>query len=203
MKNHNLMIVSNLKIKKMKNIIASLILIISITSCKAQVIAVENYNTYNKELEDNAYIKDINNVLSKFIGIWKGTYNSNNYEFKLVKNTKNFKTRPSIKKDELLLRYKITNSNGIVIENTLNLPNNSAYVMQNGYVAETGSYVFSYIGKEVACGQNGWVFIRVLNNTNNQKAKLFLQVEREKYPECTTGTAQQILPTNWIDLTKQ
>ena len=191
----------NLKIKNMKNIIILISLFITIISCKAQIIAVEDYKQYNQDLEDGAYIKDINNILPKFIGTWKGVDNNKNHEYRIIKETIDYL---GIKEDMLLLRYKITNnSNGSIVENTLSLPNNDAYVMQNGYVAETGSYVFSYIGREVACGQNGWVFMRILNNTNNLKAKLFLQVEGEIYPECTTGGAQQILPLNWIVLTKQ
>lgn len=176
------------------------VITLTIISCKAQIIAVEDYKDYNKDLEDGAYIKDINNVLGKFIGTWKGTYNSKNYEFRIIKETISYL---GIKEDALLMRYKIIDSNGGAIENTLDLPNDDAYVMKNGYVAKSGSYVFSYIGREVACGQNGLVFIRILNNTNNQKAKLFLQVEGEKYPECTTGTAKQILPLEMIELTKQ
>lgn len=169
-------------------------------SCKAQIIAVENFNTYNKDLEDGAYIKDVNNVLNKFIGTWRGNHNNINYEFKIIKKTISYL---GIKEDMLLMRYKITSNNGSVIENTLSLPNDSPFVMQNGYVAKSGSYVFSYIGKNVACGQNGWVFMGVLNNSNNKKAKLFLSVKGETYPECTTGAAEQILPMEQIELIKQ
>jgi hypothetical protein len=191
----------------MKKIITLIsILMFTSISCKSQIIAVENFNTYKKngnEITEGTYIKDVNNILNKFIGTWSGNHNNINYEFKIIKNTKNFKTRPSIKKDELILRYKITNTNGNVIENTLSLPNDSPFVMKSGYVAKTGSYVFSYIGKDVACGQNGWVFMGILNNSNNKKAKLFLQVEGENYPECTTGAAEQILPMEQMELVKQ
>ena len=185
----------NLKILKMNNIIIILVLAISIASCKAQIIAVEDYKAYTQELEEGAYIKDINNVLDKFVGTWKGTYNNKNYEFIITKNTENFKYRPSIREDLLLMRYKITESSGSVIEDTLSLPNDSSFVMQNGYVAQTGSYVFSYIGREVACGQNGSTFMKILNNTNNLKAKLFLSLSafinnpidiNALYSECVT-----------------
>jgi hypothetical protein len=150
--------------------------------------------------KDYVYVKDVNNILPKFIGTWKGVYNSKNYEFKIIKTTID---DGELKEDLLLMRYKITANNGSTIENTLSLPNNSPFVMQNGYVAKTGSYVFSYIGKNNACGQNGWVFMGILNNSNNKKAKLFLQVEGENYPECTTGAAEQILPMEQMELVKQ
>lgn len=187
---------------KLKNTLLAITLTLTAISCKAQIIAVENYHNYNKELDDGAYIKDINNVLNKFVGTWKGTYNNKNYEFRIVKNTKNFKTRPSIKKDEVLMCYKITDNNGTIIENTLTLTNDSPFVMKNGYIDRDGGYVFSYIGRDVACGQNGWVFTQVYGN-NNKKLQLFLQVEGENYPSCTTGEAKQILPTKSIELNKQ
>ena len=176
-------------------------------SCKAQhIIPVEDGHKYvatedgfmgNKEY---VYVKDINNILNKFLGTWKGIHNAKNYEFKITKTTTD---DGELKEDMLLMRYKITSNNGSVIENTLSLPNDSPFVMQNGYVAKSGSYVFSYIGKNVACGQNGWVFMGVLNNSNNKKAKLFLSVKGETYPECTTGAAEQILPMEQIELIKQ
>lgn len=169
-------------------------------SCKAQIIPVETYHSYNRDLEDGAYIKDVNNVLTKFVGIWKGVYNSKNYEFRIIKKTVNYL---NIKEDQLLMRYKITSYNGTVIENTLLLPDDDAYVLQDGYIAKSGSYVFSYIGKNVDCGQNGWVFMGVLNNSNNKKAKLFLSVKGENYPSCTTGEAEQILPLKSMELVKQ
>jgi hypothetical protein len=183
--------------------ILAIIFTLTILSCKAQIIPIEEYREYrNKEIEivDGSYIKDVNNLLSNFIGTWKGFYNSKNYEFRIIKQTVEYL---GIKEDQLLMRYIITDTNGIVLENTLSLPNDSPFVMQNGYIAKTGTYVFSYIGKDVACGQNGWFFFNTLSLSNNTKADVFLQVEGEMYPECTTGEAKQILPTEQIELIKQ
>ncbi|EMY82226.1 hypothetical protein pgond44_03278 [Psychroflexus gondwanensis ACAM 44] len=193
--------------KTQDNLLNKLIIIfsifsISIFSCKAQIIPVEEHREYKKneiEIPDCAYLKDVNNILPKFIGTWKGNYNSKSYEFKVTMHTKSFL---GIQKDELLMRYKITDANGTLIESTLSLPNDSPNILKNGYVAETGSYVFSYIGRNGACGQNGWVFMNPYFDTNN-KARLFLSIEGEIYPECSTGPADQILPTDWITLTKQ
>ena len=59
--------------------------ILSIANCIAQqIIPVENQINYiNNEIEypDNTYIKDVNNVLGKYVGTWKGMYNTLNYEF--------------------------------------------------------------------------------------------------------------------------
>ncbi len=68
---------------------------LSITACKAQIITIEDFSTYSdsqkEKMSDGTYIKDVNGVLNKFIGTWKGIYNSNNYEFKIIK--KNYSWR--------------------------------------------------------------------------------------------------------------
>lgn len=191
----------------MKNLITVIsIFILTTMSCKAQhIIPVEDgYKYIGTEQgfmghNNYVYVKDVNNVLSKFLGTWKGTYNSKHYEFKISKRTID---DGELKEDQLLLRYKITNNNGTVIENTLDLTDDSPFVMQSGYMGRDGGYVFSYIGKNMACGQNGWVFTQVYG-IGNTKLQLFLQVEGENYPECTTGIAEQVLPLKSMELLKQ
>jgi hypothetical protein len=173
-----------------------------IFSCKAQIIAVEDFENYNQELPNGAYIKDINNVLDKYVGTWKGTYNAKNYEFKIVKYTEsNLQQSLNYKEDLLLMYYKITASNGSVIENTLNLPNTSNFSIKGSYLSNNGSYVLDYIGLNSNCGQNGTIFISTYNNDN--KMRLGLYVNGELDFNCTTGAVEQVLPVNGIKLTKQ
>ncbi len=190
-----------------KTLLIGLIFLCTIC-CKAQnILPVEKVIEYrNSETgipQNITQIKDLNGLLNKFIGIWKGDYNSKNYEFRIVKHTRQSTTR-NLSEDELLIRYKIIEANGTVLENTLDLANDSPYVIHGSYLASSGSYVLYYQGKEHKCGQNGDVFIRVLNNTNDLKMKLFLNVAGEMYADlCPNGAVQQMLPTDLIDLTKQ
>jgi hypothetical protein len=183
----------------MKNIIFIIFCFLAIVSCKAQIIAVEGFEDYPNELPDGAYIKDVNNVLNKFVGTWKGTYNNKNYEFEVTKYTRISEIRP-LKFDKLLIRYKIIDTSGNIVVNTLNVSNDDKYIIRGSYLAKSGSYVLSYVGLNAKCGQNGSVFI---NAYNTDKMELFLQVNGEMYQECTTGAVEQVLPTDWIDLTKQ
>lgn len=183
-----------------------LVLSISIISCKAQyVIPVDDGYKYIGTDEgfmgdkNYVYVKDINNVLPKFLGTWKGTFNNYNYEFLINQTTID---DGELKEDILVMRYKITDFAGTIIENTLDLPNESSYVMKNGYMSKAGGYFLSYLGKNASCGQHGWVYIQVYGLDNN-KLQLFLQVGGEIYPECTTGKAEQILPLQSIELVKQ
>jgi hypothetical protein len=183
----------------MKKILFIGLIILSTISCKAQVIAVENFKDYPHELTEGTHVKDINNVLGKFVGTWKGTYNNKNYEFRIIKYTRT-STKRNLKFDKLLIRYKITDTNNTVIEDTTTLPNDSMFVIKGSYLTNHGSYVLYYQGKNYKCGQNGDIFMGVYG-TNNTKMKLFLSVDGEMY-DCTKP-AQQILPTKSMELTKQ
>ncbi|OSY87101.1 hypothetical protein WH52_13155 [Tenacibaculum holothuriorum] len=185
----------------MKNIITLLILIAITISCKAQIIAVENFEDYPNELPDGAYIKDVNNVLGKYVGTWKGTYNNKNYDFKIVKYTEN-NIDLKYKEDMLLIRYKITDSSGTELANTLSLPNSSPYIIFGRYLAKSGGYVLNYQGLNAKCGQNGRIYISTYG-ANDTKLQLLLMVSGEIYDECTTGAVPQIMPTTSMELIKQ
>ena len=196
---------NKLKINKMKNILIIASIILSIVSCKAQhIIPVEDVVNYiNSETglmgdQNYVYVKDVSGTLNKFTGIWKGTYDNKSYEFRVVKVTED---DGELKEDKLLIRYKIIDSDSTIIEDTTTLPNDSYYVIKGDYLAKSGSYVLKYIGKNSKCGQGGDVFISVYG-TNNTKMQLFLHVYGETI-DCTTGDAEQVLPLNQMDLTKQ
>lgn len=189
----------------MKKIIFILATLFIIFSCKAQhIIPVEeavNYRNTEGGLlgdRDYVYVKDVNNLLDKYVGTWKGTYNNKNYEFKIVKITTD---DGELKKDLLLMRYKITDSSGTVLANTLNLPNTSYYVIRGSYLASSGGYKLSYIGLNSECGQNGTIYISAYG-ANNTKLQLLLMVRGEIH-DCTTGVAEQVMPTDSMELVKQ
>lgn len=176
---------------------------LSFNSKAQHIISVEKAMDYRDTglLVNHNYVhvKDVNDKLPKFIGIWKGTNNNQNFEFSIVQITTD---DGELKEDKLLMRFKIIDSNGKVIEDITTLSNNNYYVLKGAYLAKTGSYVFDYWGRKGACGQNGEVFVSVYGS-NNTKMQLFLAVDGEIYPECKTGRVAQILPTDWIYLTKQ
>ena len=192
------------KIKNMKKLFCLLIVVFGFLNCKAQhIIPIEEVVNYFGEEngvmgdKDYVYLKDVNNVLGKFVGDWAGNYNGKNYLFRISKATSD---NGEIKEDYLLMRYTITTSNGTVIENTLNLADNKVYTT-GGYLAKSGSYVFYYQGKDSDCGQNGSIFAGVLDNSNGTKMEAYLEVEGEMW-DCTTEVPQT-MPTEVFTLTKQ
>lgn len=181
----------------MKKTVVLILLII--LSCKSKIIKVENFENYNSDLPDGAYIKDVNNVLDKYVGTWKGVFEGNNYEFRIIKKTED-NLDLKYKEDLLLMRYKITDSSGNIIENTLSLPDNDVLVVSGIHLTESGGYLLNYVGRD-DCGQNGDIYISVYGS-QNKKMQLSLHVYGEFYSEDCIEEAQQVIPKE-IELTKQ
>ena len=129
-----------------------------------KIVPLENkkgYKIINRNEE--IYFKDVNNVLVKYVGTWKGTYGSKKYELRIVKNTDSYKV---MKYDELLVRYIVTDLNGNIIENTTSLPNSSPYVMSGRYYYEN-RYYLNYVAKGGNCAQSGQINLLVNGGNMN------------------------------------
>ncbi len=186
----------------MKKIILLGCFILSIVSCKAQIIPIEEevyYIDNQIEVTEGTYFKDVNNLLDKFVGTWTGVYDNKNYEFIITETT--IQTEVTlISYDELRIRYKITDASGTVIEDTTQLPNDSFYVINGTYMSQTGSYISSYNGYESNCGQSGDVYISVSNSTLGEMWLFLFPDVKPRYSDCTV---EQVLPTDTMILTKQ
>ena len=173
-------------------------------SNKAQtILPVEDYATYiNSEdgLPSNiTKIKDINNVLSKFIGKWEGSYNNRGFNIQIYKMTLYDVT--GIEKDVLKMKYKITDQSNNVIYNTFQLASNNGYIPEGHYYfLDSDRYSFIYQGENFDCGQSGEIFIELINNN---QLKLILSPSREVIYDCPNGQAEQLFPTeNWMILNR-
>ena len=179
-------------------------LIIINLSCKAQVIVplekAIDYRDSDIEIPDGTYLKDINGLLNKYLGTWKGTYNNKNYTFIITKFKKDFL---GISKDKLLVRYLITTTTGSILEDTRSLPDANPLVIEGDYISKSGGYyALNYFGQNITCGQSGVVFISTTRD--NKQMKLFLSpdqgfIDKNK----CSKVADQILPTTSMYLTKQ
>jgi len=97
----------------MKNILSIVIIFIS------QLLFSQEYplNTSPSDIPDNAYIKDMNNELNKFVGLWKGNWNGKTVYLELRK-VKDYSSIPGDTHpyyiDEIQGERKIIDSNGNV-----------------------------------------------------------------------------------------
>ncbi len=174
-----------------------------IFSCKAQtIIPVEEFHSYGKGLKGGDYIKDINGVLDKYVGVWQGTHNNHNFLFNIKKTTLH---KYGFFEDLLLIRYRITDAQGNEIINTLSLPDESIYVIEGIKMDEVGDYRLFYQGYESDCGQCGEIIIHAFMDSNPNKLLLILIPMRDMIDptDCPNGTTQ-LLPTEpGITFTKQ
>jgi hypothetical protein len=82
----------SLNLKKMKKMLIIGLFILVNLSCKSQAIVpvetrIDYIHTGDGVPETITYFKDVNNLLDKYVGVWKGTLNNINYEFKITKIT--------------------------------------------------------------------------------------------------------------------
>lgn len=159
---------------KAKHILGILVFILTI-SCKAQqtIIPLENHYLYYNNAENgvppNSYLKDVNHLLDKFVGIWKGTYNGRSFELRIIKGTAT-ESYNNITFDRLFIRYIIKDVNGTILENSTSYTdNNSPYIMRGIRFNQKGTqYYLSYVGREANCGQIGNVLINIGKADNNK-----------------------------------
>jgi len=191
--------------EKMKKLLILGFIIIFHLSCKAQTIMpIETLTNYiykeNGIPKTITYFKDINHLLDKYVGTWKGTYNNRNFEFNITKHTSIY---DGLSQDELLIRYFITTSSGTIIEDTRSETNDNCSI--EGNYIKNAYYALTYSGRDTQCGQSGNIFITMVKNTNNTQMKLFLEQDQVLLHEetCPNGRTPQVLPMEQILLIKQ
>lgn len=103
----------------MKKIII-LLLYISSISCSAQHIVPLNTSTYN--LETNSYLKDQNNKLDSYIGIWTASFQNKQIKLVIDKEIKVpfLQWSKSYFRDQVIIRYEIKDSNNNILQSTIN-----------------------------------------------------------------------------------
>ncbi len=187
----------NFKTKIMKHTILLLTLLFAALSCNAQIIIpieeVVNYRDSQTDIPDNAYVKDVNHLLDKYLGTWIGTGYNKTFEFRITKHTRTSLSSDFIK-DRLLIRYTITDANGNEIENTLSEPDNSYLTITGKILDRDGTYYLIYLGRENRCGQVGTMYLDI-NDTNTQlDFGMLPRPDMINTIDCPNGEAKQIFP---------
>jgi hypothetical protein len=156
-------------------------------------------------ISGDLYFKDVNFLLDKYIGTWKGTNGNYNYEFRITKFTDAFDNHLE---DILAIRYIISDNNGNIIENTISLTDDDPLVITGYYLVKnaTNNYVLTYIGKNEKCGQKGMIQISTSKfvPTNPTQMKMNYYQDNIMLTEDCSTVATQIMPgKEGIILTKQ
>ncbi|REC63328.1 hypothetical protein DRF65_06665 [Chryseobacterium pennae] len=103
-----------------KQVYIFLVLCLGLISCKAQQVLPLNTSDYSSPT--NSYFKDLDNELSPYIGTWKSIFQNKTIILNITKEIK----RPysewgkSFFSDVLIVKYEIKDSNGNILQTTLN-----------------------------------------------------------------------------------
>ncbi|EFT35114.1 hypothetical protein RAYM_06297, partial [Riemerella anatipestifer RA-YM] len=110
------------------------------------------------DLEYLTYVKDVDNRLDKFVGIWKGTYNGKIYTFKFNKRIK-YGSGKGLYRDLLIGRMQVQDSNGKVTYSTLSERNDDK-IYFHGDNFQRNIYMMNLI-INTECNDSGVVFMEV------------------------------------------
>ena len=158
----------------MKIFIINLIAFASIGLANAQTISLEAMAKCSSEPSTCPkvdYIKDINHLLDKYTGTWKGSYEGKTYVFNFIKQEK--LKKGLIYEDCLIGRVKIINQQGIVEFYNFNTPDEKAswgYGLQKNLRA----YTVYFFGGKLSCIDYGLLYLFIKPERPHQMKILFL-----------------------------
>ena len=160
----------------MKNLILIITCFTLSLSCKAQQIVP--LNTYTNSIQNNDYLKDLNNELDFFIGTYQTHYQGNTYTLyitKIIKKPFFDGVSTNYFQDVLSMRYTIKNSSGQTIEDTQNMtfaPNQDDFTIYSiGNWDSNKIVVFFYQGIGCAIGSGRIIFKHISGNQFSFKYK--------------------------------
>ena len=186
----------------MKNIFF-IILTIFTTTFNAQTVSLETmaqcYSNPQTCPDNPEYVKDVNGLLDKYIGTWKGTLDGKTYEFNFIKK-QNVGETGKTKWDILIGRLKITNANGVEEFNNFNKSDDDANLGYN-FQPNLNTYLVWFSGNKIGCNDSGYLYLRKPDTSTKLKID-FYQMADIITEDCSN--VKTTIPSNKIiNLTKQ
>ena len=126
-------------------------------------------NTLMENIPPNAHIKDLNNELAPYIGVYKANFQGNEITLFITKEEDRLiqYSDQNFFQDALVIKYIIKNSSGIVVQDTQNMVlNNHSYfnIISMGTRPTLGDIVLAYDGTNCGIGW-GKIILKKLNTT--------------------------------------
>ena len=134
---------------------------LTLFSCKAQTYAL---NTDYNQVPNYSYLKDLDNELQPFVGVYKANYQGKEITLSIIKQEHYLKERTSktYYMDALFVTFEVKNSAGIVLQNSQTVPNTLFYSISTDNA--DNSVTFSYSGTNCGIGW-GKIYLTKLNST--------------------------------------
>lgn len=138
------------------------LMIFAVVSCKSQQTLP--LNTALDNIPDNAQVKDLNNELNPYIGIYKATFQGNELTLFITKEENKLEKRVNKQfyRNALVVKYIVKNTSGLILQNTQNSSSNQLYSI--GTRPYENSVVLFYYGTNCGVGW-GKVTLKKLNST--------------------------------------
>ncbi len=192
-----------IKIVKMKNIeiIMALFLGTFFTYAQTKTISIEEYGSKYVNIglvqENITEVKDINNVLDKYVGTWIGESNGKKVTFFITEITQvNNVLQRETKFDILVIKHK-TEIGNVIIDDTTGLEDTNPLVINGYYIDEKGYYVLNYTSRESDCAQSGRIYIEIDNSTGNLISTLIRKSEFVNPEICDGVDVYKFIPENF------
>jgi len=137
--------------------------IVSFISCKAQTFPL---NTLMDDIPQNAYVKDFNNELRPYIGIYKAVHDGNEITLYITKEENKLTKRANKQfyRDALVVKYIVKNSAGVVLQDTYNFNNPNIRFYSIGTTPLKNRVDFIYSGTNCNVGW-GDIYLSKINAT--------------------------------------
>jgi len=174
-----------------------------ILSCKAQTISLDQLSQCENKPDcpDYIYLKDTNNRLDKFIGIWKGTYADGRiYEFHFTKKINDYSYGKYW--DILKGRLLVKNSTGQILVNTLTASDEDALFSGYYFDKNLTKYQMYYSGN-AECNDKGYVYISIPDPGNPNQMKLYFMQDMDIVASCPDNYKTVMPDAKTLTLTKQ
>ncbi|MCJ7933134.1 MAG: hypothetical protein MUW56_05730 [Chryseobacterium sp.] len=132
--------------------------------CKAQTTLP--LNTSLKDIPANSYLKDLNNELNSYTGVFQGNFQGKNIILYITKieNKLQKSSQKTYYSDVLDIKYVVKNSSGVVLQDTKNNNIPSINLYSIGTKSYDNSAIFFYSGTNCGVGW-GKIILKKINST--------------------------------------
>ncbi|KPE49717.1 hypothetical protein [Chryseobacterium indologenes] len=144
--------------------IAFFVILINVISCKAQ--QVYPLNTFMENIPEGGYVKDLNNELEPYIGVYKAVDQGNEITLFITKEENRLTKRVNKKfyRDALIVKFIIKNSSGQILQDTQNGITSLNNIHSLGTNPNLGAVILYYEGTNCGIGW-GKIILKKLNMT--------------------------------------
>ncbi|MDR3023919.1 DUF6705 family protein [Chryseobacterium sp.] len=164
----------------MKNIILFTILTFSL-NCKAQEYPL----TTDTDVPPNSYIKDLNNELPPFEGVWKGVWKGKTFiiNFKKIKFYNTYSVNKQYYQDLLIGKFQVKDTNGSILFDNLNITDDKSKIKGGKIFPGGNTYTLAYVDPDL-CLKSGRIIVKFNNIAKTEIKFKFMETSDLIEPDC-------------------